>query len=161
MISETLLTLRPAVASDAKTMIAMVNALADYDKMPRLDADAEKRLLRDAFEKKRFEMILAEWDNKPVGYVVILETYSTFEARPTLFMDDLYVLPDYRGKHIGYELFRYCVREAKRRECGRVEWLVLDWNRPALGFYDQLGAKQLQNWVPFRLNRADIEAMAK
>src|SRR5579872_3654655 len=160
MVMDPRLVLRPAVPADKSTVLAMVNAMADYDRMPRLDEDAQRRLLRDAFEKKRFEMILAEWEGKPVGYIAIFEAYSTFEARPTLFIDDIFVLPDNRGRHIGYELFRYCVREAKRRECGRMEWLVLDWNRPALGFYDHLKAKTLEGWVPFRLTRADIEKMA-
>ena len=161
MPTDTRLVLRPATAKDGETVIALINALAEYDKMPSLDSDAKKRLLRDAFEKKRFEMIIAEWEGKPAGYAVFAETYSTFEARPTLYMDDLFVYDQYRGRHIGYELFRYGLREAKRRDCGRMEWLVLDWNRPALGFYDHFGAQKLQKWVPFRLNREDIDKMTR
>jgi len=138
----------------------MVNALADIDKMPRLEEEAQKRLIRDAFERRRFEMILAEWEGKPVGYVAFYEGYSTFEAAPTFFVDDLFVQPEYRGRHVGYELFRTCVREAKRRNCGRMEWLVLEGNQPAFGFYDHLNAKKLKNWIPYRLTRSDIEKMA-
>src|SRR6185295_12441151 len=112
--------------SDGLSVLAMVNALADTDRMPRLDAEAQQRLLRDAFEKKRVEIVLAEWEGKPVGYVAFFETYSTFEARPTLFIDDLFVLHEYRGRHVAYELFRHCLREAKTRDCGRMEWLVLE-----------------------------------
>lgn len=138
----------------------MINAMADVDKMPRLDPEAQTRLLRDAFEKKRFEMILAEWEGKPVGYAAFFEAYSTFEARPTLFIDDLFVQPEYRGRHVAYELFRYCLREAKRRDCGRMDWLVLESNQAAFGFYDHLRANKLKDWTPFRLQRADIERMA-
>jgi GNAT superfamily N-acetyltransferase len=154
------LTFRPAIPSDRSAILAMVNAMADADKMPRLDPAAQDRLIHDAFNKKRVEFILAEWEGKPVGYVAIFESYSTFEARPTLYIDDLFVLPEYRGRHAAYELFRYCLREAKRRDCGRMEWMVLEGNQPACGFYDHLQAKRMKNWVPFRLNREDIEKMA-
>lgn len=154
------LQLRSAVSSDAKSILSMVNAMADTDQMPHLDEDAQRRLIRDAFERKRVEFILAEWEGKPVGYAAVFESYSTFEARPTLFIDDLFVIPEYRGRHAAYELFRYCLREAKRRDCGRMEWLVLEGNQPAFGFYDHLKAKRLQKWVPFRLTREDIQKMA-
>ena len=154
------LSFRPAVLADKNAVLDMVNALADIDKMPRLEPDAQARLIRDAFERRRVEMILAEWEGKPVGYVAFYEGYSTFEARPTFFIDDLFVLPEYRGRHVGYELFRTCLREAKKRDCGRMEWIVLEGNQPAFGFYDHLRAKRLKDWVPYRLTRADIERMA-
>ena len=154
------LTLRPAARTDRSAILAMVDAMADTDKMPRLDPVAQGRLIQDAFDRKRVEFILAEWEGKPVGYIAIFEGYSTFEARPTLYLDDIFVLTEYRGRHVAYELFRYCVKEAKRRECGRMEWMVLGTNQPAFGFYDHLQAKQLKNWVTFRLNRDDIERMA-
>jgi len=154
------LSFRPAASTDRMTVIAMVNAMADHDKMPRLDEQAQQRLLRDAFEKKRVEFILAEWEGKPVGYAAFFEAYSTFEAKPTFFLDDLFVLPEYRGRHVAYELFLYCIREAARRDCGRMDWLVLQDNQAAFGFYDHLQAKKLKNWVPFRLTREDIQKMA-
>lgn len=160
MTTDPRLTFRPAVASDKDAILTMVNAMADIDKMPRLDEDAQKRLIRDSFEKRRFEMILAEWEGKSVGYAAFYEAYSTFEARATLFIDDFFVLPEYRGRHVGYELFRVCVREAKRRDCGRMEWLVVEGNLPAYGFYDHLRAKQLKGWIPYRLTRSDIDKMA-
>jgi len=153
------LTFRSAVPSDRTAILAMVNAMADWDKMPRLDAAAQDRLINDAFNRKRVEFILADWEGKPVGYAAIFESYSTFEARPTLFIDDLFVLPEYRGRHVAYELFRTCLKEAKRRDCGRMDWLVLESNQAAFGFYDHLHAKRLKNWVPFRLTREDIEKM--
>jgi GNAT superfamily N-acetyltransferase len=159
MLADSRLILRPATRADGSALLAMVDAMADTDKMPHLDAEAQQRLLRDGFEKRRFEVVLAEWEGKPVGYVAFFETYSTFEARPSLFIDDLFVQPAYRGRHVAVELFRHCLREAKRRDCGRVEWLVLEGNLPAFGFYDHIGAKKLQKWIPFRLPRADFEKM--
>lgn len=151
--------IRAAIPNDKMTILDMVNAMADADKMPRLDKEAQERLLRDAFERKRVEFILAEWEGKPVGYAAIFEAYSTFEARPTLFIDDLFVLPAYRGRHVAFELFRSCLREAKTRDCGRMDWLVLQTNEGAFGFWDHLNAKRLKNWVPFRLSRDDIQRM--
>jgi len=159
-MSDPRLHLRPAVSADRSAVLSMVNAMADHDKMPRLDDEAQRRLLRDAFEKKRFEIVLAEWEGKPIGYAAFFEAYSTFEARPTLFIDDLFVLPEYRGRHAAYEIFRFCIREAKRRDCGRMDWLVLAENQAAFGFYDHLQAKKLDHWTPFRLTRADIEMMS-
>jgi len=153
------LILRPAVPADKTAILAMVNAMADWDKMPRLDSAAQDRLMNDSFTRKRVEFVLAEWESKAVGYVAMFESYSTFEARPTLFIDDLFVLPEYRGRHVAYELFRYCIKEAKRRDCGRVDWLVLEGNQAAFGFYDHLHAKLMKNWVPFRLTREDIQKM--
>lgn len=154
------LSFRPASSLDRRAILDMVDAMADCDKMPRLEPDAQARLMKDAFERKRVEFLLAVWEDKPVGYVAMFETYSTFEARPTLFLDDLFVLPEYRGRHVAYELFRSCIREAKKRDCGRMEWIVKEDNLPAFGFYDHLQAKRLKNWVPFRLTRADIDKMA-
>jgi GNAT superfamily N-acetyltransferase len=154
------LVMRPALPADKMALLSMVNAMADVDKMPRLDTEAQQRLLHDAFDKKRFEVVLAEWEGKAIGYAAFFEGYSTFEARPTLYVDDLFVLPEYRGRHVAYELFRYCLREAKRRDCGRMEWLVQETNAGAFGFYDHLNAKKLLGWTPFRINRADIERMA-
>jgi GNAT superfamily N-acetyltransferase len=153
------LTFRTAVPADRAAVLTMVNAMADWDKMPHLDAAAQDRLIYDAFTRKRVEFILAEWEGKPVGYAAIFESYSTFEARPTLFIDDLFVLPEYRGRHVAYELFRYCMQQAKKRDCGRMDWLVLETNEAAFGFYDHLRAKRLKNWVPFRLTREDIQKM--
>ena len=153
------LSLRPAEATDKQAILTMINAMADVDKMPRLDDQAQQRLLRDAFDKKRFFIMLAEWEGKPIGYAAYFEAYSTFEARPTLFIDDLFVQPEYRGRHVAYELFREMMREAKRRDCGRMDWLVLESNQGAFGFYDHLRANRLNDWTPFRLLRADIDRM--
>ena len=84
------LTFRPAASADGRHVLAMVNAMANVDRMPPLDEEAQKRFLRDAFERKKFEILLAEWEGKLIGYAAFFETYSTFEARPSLFIDDLF-----------------------------------------------------------------------
>jgi GNAT superfamily N-acetyltransferase len=94
-----------------------------------------------------------------VGYAFVFETYSTFLALPTLYLEDLFVLPEYRGRKAGYALFRHCAEEALRRGCGRFEWAVLDWNRPAIEFYERLGAKHLHDWLIYRLDREGMERL--
>jgi len=157
---DTALTFRPAVPDDAQTIASMINAMAAADKSPGLEPMAEHRLVRDLFEKKRFEVVIAEWQGTVAGYAAFFQGYSTFEARPTLFIDDLYVKNEYRGRHVAFELFKYLVGEAKTRECGRVEWRVIQGNEEAFGFYDRLKAKKLQGWVDYRLTYDDIQRMA-
>jgi ribosomal protein S18 acetylase RimI-like enzyme len=159
-MSDTALTFRPATVTDAQTLIGMINAMAKADQCPELDIDGQHRLIRDAFEKKKFEIVFAEWQGVVAGYAAFFEGYSTFEGRPQIYIDDLYVKNEYRGRHVAFELFRYILREAKRRECARVEWLVAEANAEAFGFYNRLNAKRLQGWVHYRLNADDIQRMA-
>lgn len=149
---------RKAQLADSDTLLALVDALADYEKLKRPDADARKRLVNDMFrERPRIEAFLAEYDGKSVGYAFVFETYSSFLALPTLYLEDLFVLPEYRSKKIGYALFRAMVAEAHRRGCGRMEWTVLDWNHLAIDFYRKLGATHMKEWHLYRLLRPDME----
>ncbi|HEV8537686.1 MAG TPA: GNAT family N-acetyltransferase, partial [Bacteroidota bacterium] len=143
---------RRARKSEARTFLSLVDALADFEKLRRPTRAARARLTRDGFGKRsRFDPFFAIVDKKAVGYAFIFETYSSFLAKPTLYLEDLFVLPEYRGKGIGLKLFRHCVAEAKRRRCGRMEWAVLDWNKNAIRFYDTYGAKQMKEWLLYRL----------
>jgi GNAT superfamily N-acetyltransferase len=146
------ITVRPTRKSDAKAFLSLVDALADYEKLPRPTPAARKRLIRDGFgARKRFESLFVEAGGVSVGYAFFFETYSSFLALPTLYLEDLFILPDYRGKGLGKKLFAAVLAEAKRRKCGRMEWVVLDWNTPAIGFYDRLGAEQLKDWLIYRI----------
>jgi GNAT superfamily N-acetyltransferase len=140
----------------------LVVALAEFERLPPPDETALGRLLADAFgPRPRFEIFLAEADGQVVGYAFVFETYSTFLALPTLYLEDLFVLPEYRGRRIGYELFMHCVREAVRRGCGRMEWAVLEWNRHAIAFYERLGAQHLSDWRLYRLDRQGLERLSE
>jgi GNAT superfamily N-acetyltransferase len=150
-------TIRKAQPADGPTIISLIRALADFEKLPPPDDAAQARLLVDAFaERPRFDIFLAEVDGTTAAYAFVLETYSTFLARPTLYLEDIFVLPEYRKLRIGFRLFRHCVAEAARRDCGRMEWVVLDWNTNAIQFYDRQGAKHLREWFSYRLTDADI-----
>lgn len=144
---------RPASAADASRLLALICALAEFEQLAPPPEDARQRLLRDAFgPTPRFHVLLAVSGGEAVGYALFFETYSTFLARPTLYLEDLFVLPDHRTAGHGARLFRAVAAEAVRRGCGRMEWSVLRWNRLAIDFYDRLGAAPLDEWQTYRLD---------
>ena len=143
---------RRAIASDAHALLTLVDALADYEKLARPSPEARDRLIRDMFgPQRRIDGLLAFMDGYPVGYAIVLETYSSFLALPTLYLEDLFVLPEYRGRKAGLALFEEVKTEAQKRGCGRVEWTVLDWNQLAIDFYKRLGAQHMKEWQLFRI----------
>jgi len=148
---------RKTEREDADVLLRLIVALAVYEKLSPPDEDAQRRLVRDLFVKRpRVESMLAELDGVPVGYTFFFETYSTFLALPTLFLEDLFVLPEYRGKGAGSALFRAMAELAHTRGCGRMEWTVLDWNQPSIDFYERFGAKRSSEWLPYRLTREEL-----
>jgi GNAT superfamily N-acetyltransferase len=144
-----------------QAFVGLIAALADYEHLEPPDPAARGRLARDAVAAPpRFWALLAEVDDRPVGYAVYFETYSTFLGLPTLYLEDLFVLPDFRGMGVGTALFRECAAEATRRGCGRMEWQVLAWNDLALGFYEHLGATPLhEDWRCYRLTGEGLSAL--
>jgi GNAT superfamily N-acetyltransferase len=153
---------RQARHDDAPRILVLVDALADYERLPRPDAGARERLRRDGFgPSPRFELLVGERDGATVGYALFFETYSSFLARPTLYLEDLFVHPDHRKCGLGLALFRAVATEAVRRECGRMEWAVLTWNRLAIDFYERLGAVALEDWRTFRLTGEALGAVAQ
>lgn len=154
------ISIRPATQDDASHFLALIQALADYEALPGPTDDAKARLVADAFahQPPRFFVHLAfEDDNpEPLGYTITFFTYSTFLAKPTLFLEDLFVRPEARQKGAGGALFDFQVREAKRLGCGRMEWSCLDWNTLAQGFYQKRGATHLTDWWIYRLTEEDF-----
>ena len=153
-------TIRRAGEEDGQAIVRLITALADFEKLPPPDVAAQSRLLNDAFgPRPRFEIFLAELEGEVAGYAFVFETYSTFLALPTLYLEDLFVLEEYRGRRVGYALFLHCAREAVRRGCGRFEWTVLDWNRHAIDFYERLGARYLDDWRIYRLDQEGLNML--
>jgi GNAT superfamily N-acetyltransferase len=151
-------TIRKANPKDGDLLCDLIGALADTERLPAPDAAARERLKRDAFgSPPRFEAWIAEMEGKPVGYAITFYTYSTFLALPSLYLEDIYVLPEYRSQHVGAVLFQHCVKVALEQGCGRMEWQVLHWLTPAVEFYRKLGAQRLEGWQPYRLTRGDLE----
>lgn len=141
--------IRPFRPGDARDFVGLVRALAKYEKLRAPTPAAARRLVADV--GKRIRVLLCEVAGKKVAYAIYLFTYSSFLARPTLYLEDLFVLPAYRRHGIGKAFFRMLLREARREGCGRMEWVVLDWNKPALRFYDKLGARPLDDWITYRM----------
>ncbi len=154
--------IRPAGASDAAVLVELVISLADYEKLPRPDSAACERLTRDGFgAAPRFRVLLGHAEDRAVGYALFFETYSSFLARPTLYLEDIFVLPAYRGTGLGAALFRAVAAEAVERGCGRMEWAVLTWNQLAIDFYDRLGAETMHDWRTHRLAGSMLAAVAQ
>lgn len=147
------LTITPATAADAPTLFQLVQALADYEKLAHevtgTAADLEGFLFGD---RPYGEAILARWDEAPVGFALFFHNFSTFLMRPGIYLEDLFVLPDYRGRGIGKALLSHLAHLAVERGCGRLEWQVLDWNQPAIGFYQRMGADIKAEWQLCRVS---------
>lgn len=141
--------IRPYEKRDAKALVALVRALARYEKLKPIGPAAARRLLRDI--GRRIHVLMAEVDGKAAGYAIYLFTYSSFLARPTLYLEDIFILPDYRRLGLGRRFFEVLRDAARRERCGRMEWVVLDWNAPAHRFYRKLGARPLEDWNTYRI----------
>jgi GNAT superfamily N-acetyltransferase len=150
---------RALAPADTPRLLELIDGLADYEQLPRPDTAARQRLAADAIaDPPRFHTLLAEVDGVVVGYAIYFFTYSTFLATPSLYLEDIFVLPDARGQGAGVALFRACAQQAVTLGCGRMEWQVLSWNEPSIQFYMRLGARHLDGWLPFRL---DGQALAQ
>jgi GNAT superfamily N-acetyltransferase len=148
---------RKAARGDAPTLLNLVRALAEYEKLPPPDHEACERLVHDMFSgKPRISALLVEVDGYPAGYAFYFQTYSSFLALPTLYLEDLFVLPEFRKRKAGIALFRTLVQEALELNCGRMEWTVLDWNQLAIDFYKKIGATHMKEWQLFRLTRPEM-----
>ena len=155
-------TIRRAVREDAETLLALIRALAEYERLEPPDDAACARLIEDGFgPARRYESYLVEADGAPAGYAICFETYSSFLARPTLYLEDLFVLPEARGRGAGTAMLRALAREAVRRGCGRMEWTVLDWNELAQSTYRRIGAKILEEWRFCRFTGDALEQFAR
>lgn len=153
---------RKARPTDASTLLSLVDALAAYEKLSPPDDMAKSRLIHDMFgERPRIEAFIGEWDGRGVGYAFVFETYSSFLALPTLYLEDLFVLPEFRNRKVGHALFMAMVAEASSRGCGRMEWAVLDWNQLAIDFYDRMGATHMKQWHLYRLVEDDMKKLLK
>ena len=156
------ITLRRAERADAEAVIGLIIALAEFENLPPPDAEAQARLVEHGFgDSPQFEVLLAEvlGAQGPVGYALLLQTYSTFLAQPTLHLEDVFVLPEYRKRGIGKALLRRCVQAAYERGCGRLEWTCLDWNTNAQALYERMGARRMKEWYLYRMTRAAMARM--
>lgn len=146
------ITIRRAAAEDAQTMVTLLTALAEYERLTPPDSAGRARLSAEmASANPRFEAYLAESGCKAIGYAVVFETYGSFMAKPKLYLEDLFILPEYRGRGAGKALFQAMVEQARIRGCAKMEWTALDWNTSAHDFYRKMGGRRLDALQVFQL----------
>ena len=156
------LTIRDAVAGDGALVFAFVQALAVYEKLAHeVVANAESIELALTRENARAHAVIAELDGEPVGVTLYFYNFSTFLGRHGIYIEDLFVLPEKRAHGIGKKMLQHLAAKAVTEGCGRGEWWVLDWNEPAIDFYERLGAKKMDEWTVYRLEGAALNALAR
>ena len=152
---------RPARVEDVSIILQLIRDLATYERAPDEVTATEQQLVDVLFgERPAAEVLLAFEGQSPVGFAVFFYNFSTWLGRPGLYLEDLFVKPEKRGKGYGRALLIELAKIARERECGRMEWAVLDWNEPAINFYRALGAKAMHEWTVFRLTRNGIAKLA-
>jgi GNAT superfamily N-acetyltransferase len=155
------LRIRPAAEADVPLVLRFIRELAEYERLLHEVVATEERLRDTLFgARPAAEVVIAEEDGKALGFALFFHNYSTFLAQPGLYLEDLYVRPEARGRGAGRALLAHLARLAKERGCGRLEWWVLDWNESAIRFYRSLGAQPMDDWTVFRLTGGDLARLA-
>jgi GNAT superfamily N-acetyltransferase len=153
--------IRPATARDSALILSFIRGLAEYEKLAHEVEATVERIRRHGFGRRRyFETLLCFRGRDPVGFALYFFTYSTFVGRPSLWLEDLFVLPEARGRGAGRALLAEVARIALRHGCGRMEWTVLDWNTPSIRFYEGLGARLRKDWILTRLTGEPLRRLA-
>jgi GNAT superfamily N-acetyltransferase len=154
-------TIRPAIRTDVSTILDLIRALARYEREPDAAVATEEDLLRDGFgEQPYFSCLIAEEDGAPAGFALYFFDYSTWLGRPGLYLEDLFVHPEFRGKGIGKALLQRVAAIAIEKGCPRLKWEVLDWNTPAIDFYAAMGAEFLDTWRNVKLSGDALRRLA-
>jgi len=154
--------IRPATPDDIPQILAFIRELADYEREPASAVATHADLLRDGFsEPKRFHCLIAEHDNAPAGFALYFYNYSTWRGHAGIYLEDLFVRPVFRGLGIGKALLSSVAAIAVAEGCPRLEWAVLDWNTPAIDFYNSLGAKPMSEWTTMRVSGDTLPQLAQ
>ena len=154
--------IRTATESDLPLILTFIRALAVYERLEDRVVATEEVLRESLFGARPYaETLLAEDDGTPVGFAIFFHNFSTFIGRPGIYLEDLFVNPEARGRGYGKALLARLAAIAKERNCGRLEWSVLDWNEPSIGFYKSLGAVPLDDWTMFRVTGGALDALAQ
>ena len=153
--------IRTASVEDCGRILQVIRALARYEKMEDQVVATEDLLREWIFEKKKAEVLFATEDGREVGFALFFHHFSTFLGRAGIYLEDLYVMPEYRGKGHGKALLKRLAQITLERGCGRLDWQCLDWNERSIAFYRSLGAEALDDWTGYRLSGKTLEEMAK
>ncbi len=157
-----MLTLRDAVPADAPLILAFIAELAAYEREPEKAVATEADILRHAFgEHPLIHAVMADWEGRPAGFALYFLTFSTWEGKPALYLEDLFVRPEFRGHGIGKALLKRLARTALDLGCTRYVWQVLDWNTPSIDFYEAMGAQVLREWLTCRVEGKALARLAE
>ncbi|OUQ05181.1 GNAT family N-acetyltransferase [Erysipelatoclostridium sp. An15] len=155
------LAFRFATEKDVPLILKFIKGIAEYEKMLDEVETTEELLHEYLFEKQRAEVIFAIVDNVEVGFALFFHNFSTFVGKSGLYLEDIFVWPQYRGKGYGKAIFKQLVKIANEIDCGRMEWVCLNWNQPSIDFYLSLNAKPLDEWTTYRLDKEGLKALAE
>jgi GNAT superfamily N-acetyltransferase len=154
--------IRPATSEDIPLILQFIRDLAEYEREPEAAVATAQDLRRDGWgPEPKFRCVLAEWDGHAAGFAFFFYNYSTWQGRPGLYLEDLFVRPQFRGHGIGKALLVHLAQVAMHENCGRFQWQVLDWNTPALDFYKSLGAKVMTEWLTMRVEGEELQKLAR
>jgi GNAT superfamily N-acetyltransferase len=153
--------IRSATEGDVPLILSLIRELADYELLSH-EVVATEDMLRDFLfgERPVAEVLIGEHGSEPAGFALFFHNFSTFLGRPGIYLEDLYVRPEFRGAGVGRALLVHLAGLAKERDCGRLEWSVLDWNEPAIGFYESIGAFPVSGWTVYRVTGEELEELA-
>ena len=155
-----MINIRNANINDSATILGFIKELAEYENMSNDVVATEDLIKQNIFEKKLAEVIIAEFDNKPVGFALFFHNFSTFLGKSGIYLEDLYVQPAMRGKNIGKALLSSLAKIALDRDCGRLEWSCLNWNEPSIKFYKSQGAIPMDEWTVYRVTNKELNKLA-
>jgi GNAT superfamily N-acetyltransferase len=153
------LEIKKATLSDIPTIKNFIMELAIYEKLENEVVVTDELLIENIFTNPIAHCVLAFENDTPIGFALYFYNYSTFIGRKGLYLEDLYVQPNYRGKGYGKKILLHLVQIAKSKHCGRIEWSVLKWNKPAIDFYDRIGAEAMKEWMVYRLDEKSMQAL--
>ena len=153
--------IRPAEESDVKLILQFIKGLGEYEKLSHEVVATEEKLRKTLFKQKMAEVIIGEFGSEPVGFALFFYNYSTFLGQAGIYLEDLYIKPEMRGKGFGKTMLKHLAKIAVEHDCGRLEWACLDWNEPSICFYKGLGAKALDDWTVYRVTGETLVEMAK
>ena len=153
--------IRPARPGDAGAILGLIKELAEYENLADRVEATEQGLAEQLFEKKSAEVLIAEYEETPIGYALFFGSFSTFLGKPGVYLEDIYIRPEYRGNGYGRAMLKRLAKLGLERGCGRLEWACLDWNRPSIDFYLSLGAEPMTGWTTYRLSGKELEKLAE
>jgi len=153
--------IREAKESDVPLILSFIKELAAYEKMPHEVVASEELLKKNLFSERRgAEVVIGYFQQQPVGFALFFHNFSTFVGKPGIYLEDLFVKPEMRGKGFGKVMLAFLAKLARERDCGRLEWWVLDWNEPAIRFYKSFGARPMDEWTVFRVTGDTLDRLA-